>query len=290
MSASATSPAQATRRWPWPKLPPRTPLRAWPLSSWLLAALGALLALDGLALLVLKGMSSFGVMLPLVAGIALLAFVFWRQPIHTWVQAKRWRRVAWRLAMLALLAWLISLALFFRQLAQLPTGEQAAQAVQTAPRALIVLGSGTPKGVASPALQARLNLAHDLAKRFPQAVVAVSGGVDFAETTSEGQVMGDYLRAQGLPAARIVQEEASTSTDLNFKLTQPLLAARGVALTDPVVVVSSDFHLPRARSIALRQGWQQVHTVGAPTPLYLRYNAWLREYFALASGRLLGEL
>jgi hypothetical protein len=30
--------------------------------------------------------------------------------------------------------------------------------------------------------------------------------------------------------------------------------------------------------------------VGAATPLYLRYNAWLREYFALASGRLLGEL
>ena len=277
-------------RWRLPPLPPRTPLRGWPKSSWLLAAVGTVLALDGLVLLLFKGMTSFGVMLPLAVGIALWVFVVWRQAIHTWVQAKRWRRVAWRLAALALLAWLVSLMVFFSQLAQLPKGEQAVQAVQMAPRALIVLGSGTPRGVASPTLQARLNLAHELAQRFPQAVVAVSGGVDFAETTSEGQVMGDYLRAQGLPAARIVQEEASTSTDLNLKLSQPLLAARGVTVADPVVVVTSDFHTQRALAIAKRQGWQQAQAVGAATPLYLRYNAWLREYFALASGRMLGEL
>jgi hypothetical protein len=33
-----------------------------------------------------------------------------------------------------------------------------------------------------------------------------------------------------------------------------------------------------------------VQIVGAPTPLYLRYNAWLREYFANASSLLLGEM
>ncbi len=262
-----------------------TPPRAWP--SWLLAIVGAVLALDGLALLLFKGMTSFGVTFPLVMGIALLAFVFWRQSVHTWVQAKRWRGIAWGLGCAALALWLASLLLFFAQLALQPQGKQAVQAVvrqaATQPvRAVIVLGSGTPHGVASPALQARLNL--------PQALVLVSGGVDFAETTSEGQVMGDYLRAKGLPAARIVQEEASTSTELNLKLSQPLLAARGVSQADAVVVVTSDFHTQRAQAIAQRQGWQQARTLGAPTPLYLRYNAWLREYFALASSRLLGEM
>jgi hypothetical protein len=29
--------------------------------------------------------------------------------------------------------------------------------------------------------------------------------------------------------------------------------------------------------------------VGAATPLYVRYNAWLREYFAVLSGFLLRE-
>ncbi|ARU06739.1 hypothetical protein CCO03_08220 [Comamonas serinivorans] len=263
-------------------------MRAWPPSSWLLAAVGSVLALDGLALLLFKGMASLGVTLPLGIGVALLVFVVWRPAVQTWMRASRWRRVVWQLALAAAVLWLLSLAVFFVRLAQLPHGAQAV--AQLAPHAIIVLGSSTPQGQPSPALQARLDLAHELAQRFPQAVVAVSGGVDFGETVSEGQVMGDYLRAQGLPAARIVQEEASTSTDLNLKLSQPLLAARGVAVTDAVVVVTSDFHTARAQAIAQRQGWQQVQTVGAPTPLYLRYNAWLREYFAQASSRLLGEM
>ena len=267
-----------------------TPPRAWP--SWLLAIVGAVLALDGLALLLFKGMTSFGVTFPLVMGIALLAFVFWRKSVHTWVQAKRWRGIAWWLCCAALALWLASLLVFFAQLALQPQGAQAVvqQAATQPVRAVIVLGSGTPHGVASPALQARLNLAMALAQQLPQALVLVSGGVDFGETTSEGQVMGDYLRAKGLPAARIVQEEASTSTELNLKLSQPLLAARGVSQADAVVVVTSDFHTQRAQAIAQRQGWQQARTVGAPTPLYLRFNAWLREYFALASSRLLGEM
>ena len=271
-------------------LPPATPPRQWRWSSWALAAVGTGLMLDGLALLVLMGMTSFGVTFPLALGTMLLAFVFWRQAVQTWVQARQWRGVAWRVLCVAAALWLVSLALYFGQLARLPQGEQAMQALPAAPRAVIVLGSGTPNGVASPALAARLDLAHALASRFPQAVVAVSGGVDFGEALSEGQVMGDYLRARGLPPARIVQEEASTSTDLNLKLSQPLLAGRGVTLSDPVLVVTSDFHTARAGAIARRQGWQHVATVGAPTPLYLRYNAWLREYFALASSRLLGEV
>jgi len=42
----------------------------------------------------------------------------------------------------------------------------------------------------------------------------VSGGVDFGETASEGRIMGDYLRAQGMAPERILQEERSTSTEL----------------------------------------------------------------------------
>ena len=187
----------------------------------------------------------------------------------------------------ALGIWLLTLVVFFVALSRQPTG---AGGLQPPVRAVIVLGSGTPGGQPSPPLRARLDLALDIAARFPQALVAVSGCVDFGETRSEGQVMGDYLRAKGLAAIRIVQEEASTSTELNLKLSQPVLAARGVGLNDPVVVVTSDFHTWRAQRIAQRQGWQQVQTVGAPTPLYIRYNAWLREYFAIASSTLLGEM
>ena len=269
-------PPSAARRERWPAL--------WP---GLLAAVGLALLLDGLCLLLFKGLASLGVLLPLFGGAALLAFAFQRRRVLGWVRARRWRRALWRLLLLGLALWLISLAVFFVGLARMAG---SAQGVRGPVRAIIVLGSGTPRGVASPALQARLELARQLAQRFPQAVVAVSGGVDFGQTASEGQVMGDYLRAHGMPAARIAQEEASTSTELNLKLSQPVLAARGVTTGDPVVVVTSDFHVWRASAIARRQGWQQAQTIGAPTPLYLRYNAWLREYFATASSLLLGEM
>ncbi|MBP7451551.1 MAG: YdcF family protein [Ottowia sp.] len=256
-------------------------------ASWLLGGLGAVLAIDGLVLLLGLGLSSFGVTFPLLIGLALTVWAFQRRRIRAWVQGARWRRGWWRVGCLALGIWLLTLVVFFVALSRQPTG---AGGLQPPVRAVIVLGSGTPGGQPSPPLRARLDLALDIAARFPQALVAVSGCVDFGETRSEGQVMGDYLRAKGLAAIRIVQEEASTSTELNLKLSQPVLAARGVGLNDPVVVVTSDFHTWRAQRIAQRQGWQQVQTVGAPTPLYIRYNAWLREYFAIASSTLLGEM
>ena len=52
--------------------------------------------------------------------------------------------------------------------------------------------------------------------------------------------------------------------------------------------MTSDFHIPRAIAIP-KTGLYQVYGVAAETPLATRYNAWLREYFAYASGWLLNE-
>ena len=54
-------------------------------------------------------------------------------------------------------------------------------------------------------------------------------------------------------------------------------------------MITSDFHTLRARWIANRVGLNQVRMAAAPTPLYLRYNAWLREYFAFVSGWIFRE-
>jgi uncharacterized SAM-binding protein YcdF (DUF218 family) len=117
----------------------------------------------------------------------------------------------------------------------------------------------------------------------------VSGGIDFGQTRSEAEIMGDYLREAGLDPRRIVQEERSTSTDENLRFSRPLLASHGVAADAPVRLVTSDFHTVRARWIARRAGYARVQAVGAPTPLYVRYNAWLRDYFAFVSGFLFRE-
>jgi uncharacterized SAM-binding protein YcdF (DUF218 family) len=57
-----------------------------------------------------------------------------------------------------------------------------------------------------------------------------------------------------------------------------------------IMIVSSDFHLPRAKAIAHRLNLPIVSTIGAPTPLLIRYNARLREYFAFIKSSLLNEL
>lgn len=153
----------------------------------------------------------------------------------------------------------------------------------------MVLGSGTPRCQVSPTLAERLKVARQWAQRLPQAPVVVSGGKDLWLDCTESAVMQTWLVQHGVDATRIVQELRSTSTAENLQFSQALLAARGMDAAQPVLIVTSDFHQLRARWIARRAGFTQVRSAGGPTPLYLRGNAYLREYFAFISGWLLGE-
>lgn len=100
--------------------------------------------------------------------------------------------------------------------------------------------------------------------------------------------MAEYVIGHGV-AARRVREGRSTSTEENLVFSRQLLEERGVSVNDPIVVVTSDFHVWRAVRIARKVGFGEAFGVGAETPLYLRYNAWLREYFAAISGWVLRE-
>lgn len=68
-----------------------------------------------------------------------------------------------------------------------------------------------------------------------------------------------------------------------------LLEEHGVEAGKAIVVVTSDFHVPRAVGIARKAGFSGAFGVGAGTPLYLRFNAWLRKYFAAISSWILTE-
>lgn len=267
---------------------PRERCARWPLLRLACLVLGAVLLADGLALMAL-GYFSMGVTVPAALGAAgsLLA---WRWlPLQGWFARAPARRRLWQLGWLLLAGWAVSVAVFWYLLARQIAAAQGA--VDSAPiAAIVVLGSGTPQGQPSPALRARLDKALEVAATHPAAWVVVSGGVDFGETLSEGQVMGNYLRAHGMDATRILQEELSTSTELNLRYSLPLLQDQGVTADAAIAVVTSDFHTVRAQRIARKVGYAQALPVAAPTPLYIRYNAWLREYFAMASSWLLREL
>lgn len=264
------------------------PRKRWPLLRLASLLAGAVLLADGLVLMSM-GLFSMGVTVPGALGLALCLLAWAWHPLQARLDRERWPRRAWRAGWLLFLAWVASVGLFWNALAgQVQAFNAAAGDVPL--KAIIVLGSGTPNGQPSPALRARLDKASELAAAHPEAWVVVSGGVDFGETASEGRVMGDYLRAQGMAAERILQEERSTSTELNLRYSLPLLQAKGLDLTSPVAVVTSDFHTVRAQRIARKIGYTHSVVAAAPTPLYLRYNAWLREYFATASSWILGEV
>lgn len=248
---------------------------------------GMALGADALFLMSLR-VFSLGVMLPLAIALALLLLGLRWDAVHAWVDGKPRRRRLWRWGWAAFWLWIASVAVFWSLLVQSAATARAAAPGPAA--AIVVLGSGTPGGKVSPVLAARLDLALERAQAHPEAVVIVSGGLDFNASRSEAAVMGDYLRASGLPPARITQEERSTSTAQNLAFSRGLLERQGILVErDPVELVTSDFHAPRARWIAERAGYAQPRTLGAPTPLYVRYNAWLREYFAVLSGFLLRE-
>lgn len=264
----------------------RIPSRGTQAVRGLLAVVGAVLLLDALVLIAL-GHFNVGVQVPAMLGVGALVLAWQWPAVQAWRQARPWHSRVWHAAWGLLALWVLSVLWFWSRLFSLGMEPPQVPAVQ----AIVVLGSGTLNGQPRPLLAQRLDTAAELARLQPRAVIAVCGGVDWGETESEAEVMARYLQQRhGIVPERLVLEKRSTSTALNLQLSRPLLAVRGVAADAPMALVSSDFHLMRALRIAQRQGLSQMYPVAAPTPLATRFNAWLREYFAMASSWVLQEV
>lgn len=252
----------------------------------LLSLVSAMLLLDAGVLMALRHFN-VGVTVPAALGTA-GALLAWQWPlVQRWRLSRRSHARLWNWGWALLALWVLSVLLFWGRL--LGTGMQPEQVPPVA--AIVVLGSGTQNGQPRPVLAERLDTAAQLAHLQPSALIAVCGGVDWGETESEATVMARYLMERhGIAAERLLLEGQSTSTELNLQLSRPLLQARGIDATAPTAMVSSDFHLMRAMAMAQQQGLTGMVPVAAATPLATRYNAWLREYFAMLSSWVLGEL
>lgn len=249
--------------------------------------MGSLLALDNLWLLALDKIH-LGIILPLIIGIGLMLYALFFNRIQIFIQRTQLRQTLWRCAWAGFFLWLSTLVIFFSYL-QYNIQQSNSNTVQPA-AAVIVLGSGIEKGRPSPTLKQRLDVGATYAKRYPETLLVVTGGLGFKEQIAEATVMSEYLQQQHhIDPSRILLEAKSTSTTENLRNVQPLLAQQHISLKQPVVIVTSDFHILRAKAIAKHQGYQQIFILSAPTPLYIRYNSWLREYFAFISGWLLQE-
>ncbi|MBP3963409.1 YdcF family protein [Paenibacillus lignilyticus] len=114
--------------------------------------------------------------------------------------------------------------------------------------AAVILGAALWSDQPSPGLRERLDLGLQLYKQGNVKYFILSGGHDHnGSTLSEAEGMRNYLVSKGVPAERMVLEEDSRSTYENLLFSKPLAKKRG---WEKLLIVSHDFHAPRAADIA----------------------------------------
>lgn len=155
-------------------------------------------------------------------------------------------------------------------------------------RYVLILGAGLWGSEPSPVLLTRLQAAEEYLKAYPETAAVVSGGQGAGEQRAEAAAMKDWLAAHGIAESRIWTEERAESTEENIRYSMPVLRRAGWDGTEPVALVTSEFHLRRAACLADRYGLE-TKKVAAETPWpLLRVNFFLREAFALPETLLFG--
>ena len=112
---------------------------------------------------------------------------------------------------------------------------------------IIVLGAQVKAdGEPSVQLRWRLDKALEMYQASPCAIV-VCGAQGVDEPRPEGDVMRDLLIADGVPAEQLYVDDTSMDTRQNMNHARTILNQLG--LNRPLIV-TSDYHLPRAMAIA----------------------------------------
>ena len=148
---------------------------------------------------------------------------------------------------------------------------------------LIVLGAGLRNDVPSMVLRTRLNKAAGYLATREDIPVIVSGGLGSGETITEAEAMSLYLRTRGVDENLIWKEDTSRNTRENLTFSLALMEGNGLSIENTkVAIVTSEFHLYRAKLIAGKAGIDAVG-IAAETPLfYMRALCYFREAFSLA--------
>lgn len=144
---------------------------------------------------------------------------------------------------------------------------------------VIILGAGLQGEKPSKTLETRLEAGTHFLMENKEIPVVVSGGQGPEESISEAAAMGKYLKNAGIADNRIYYENKSTTTYENLKNSKQLIEQLG--LKEPtVLIVTNDYHIVRAKMIAKEVGLRS-YGMGADSPLFVKINYFIREYFGI---------
>lgn len=144
---------------------------------------------------------------------------------------------------------------------------------------LIVLGAGVNGSSPSLSMVNRLTPTIEYMNAHPDCVAIVTGGQGEGENLSEAQAMFDYLTARGIAPERIIMEDKATSTAENLQFSFDII---GEELGNSnIAVVSSEYHLCRAKTMAKMLGVEVYGIPGKTSYPVLKMNYFIREAFGM---------
>ena len=176
---------------------------------------------------------------------------------------------------------------------------------------LIVLGAQVKGDEMSNSLRYRLEKALEYAEIHPNTVLVLSGGQGEGENISEAGMMYQYLKEHGVPEYQMIKEEQSTSTYENMVYSRLLIEERenerrttirnvmhaAGYLVPPdeevpihVGIVTSNFHMLRAKGIARKVGIQDPYGISSESDPVLFVHFCVRECFAILKDKFMGNM
>lgn len=176
---------------------------------------------------------------------------------------------------------------------------------------VIVLGYQVQNGEISKTLEYRLDKAYEYAQVHPNTVFILSGGKTGGEEVSEAEAMYEYLKKRGVPEYQMIKEEQSSSTYENLVYSKMLidereknrrgwirdLMSRSGYLSPPdeevtirVGIVTSNYHVLRAKGIAKQVGIQNVSGIAAKSDPVLFLHLCVRECLAILKDKFMGNM
>lgn len=147
----------------------------------------------------------------------------------------------------------------------------------------VILGAQVRGESPSNTLYRRLEAGAEYARKYPDSKIILSGGKGPGEKISEAEAMKRYLVSKGIQESRIIKEDKSENTLQNLENTKKIienLNKESGTNSNNIVVVTSNFHMFRAKFLAERAG---LNAYSCPASIlnWLVPASYVREYFAV---------
>ena len=153
---------------------------------------------------------------------------------------------------------------------------------------VVVLGAKVRPDGPSVSLRNRIDAAYEYLTAHPNAIAVVTGGRGADEPMSEAQCMYDHLVAMGIDPNRIWMEEKATSTWENLQFSLKLIEDKTGARPAKIGLLSSEYHLFRAKLFAKACDVEAAGIPAHTTRLSQMINHFMREVAGVWHYILLG--